>query len=156
MNISTLIEQAKSDGVKFSLSEMGTLKLAGENEIVHQWVPIIREHKPEIIQTLQEPRHFLWRITLADGKTQTVSFTPEADQHEVMALYPQVFSVEPIIEERSATEPPMTDEEEQTILIWLTHIGEDDPVTIGEVIDRCRSHTEAREYFLGRAKEARQ
>ena len=40
---------------------------------------------------------------------------------------------------------------ETVIIAWLAAIGETDPVTIGEVIDRCRSDVEARAYFIGRA-----
>lgn len=48
---------------------------------------------------------------------------------------------------------PMNDADEAAILGWLARIGETDLVTIGEVIDRCRSDMEARQYFLGRARE---
>lgn len=46
---------------------------------------------------------------------------------------------------------PLSDDDEEAILAWLNHIGETDPPTIGEVIDRCRSDLEARSYFVGRA-----
>ena len=46
----------------------------------------------------------------------------------------------------------MPDADEQRILAWLDHIGESDPVTIGEVIDRCRSDASARRYFIDRAQ----
>ena len=48
---------------------------------------------------------------------------------------------------------PLSDHDEAHILDWLSRIGETDPVTIGEVIDRCRSDQEARTYFTGRANE---
>lgn len=48
---------------------------------------------------------------------------------------------------------PMNDADEAAILSWLARIGETDPVTIGEVIDRCRADNEARQYFLKRASE---
>ena len=50
-------------------------------------------------------------------------------------------------------ESAMTDQDERCILVWLDHIGESDPQTIGEVIDRCRSDPEAWRYFLARASE---
>lgn len=51
-----------------------------------------------------------------------------------------------------STSPVMSDADEQRILAWLDHIGESDPVTIGEVVDRCRSDACARRYFLDRAQ----
>ena len=48
---------------------------------------------------------------------------------------------------------PMSDDDEAAILGWLSRIGETNPVTVGEVIDRCRGCEEVRHYFLGRAGE---
>lgn len=42
---------------------------------------------------------------------------------------------------------------EKTVLDWLGRIGEDDPVVIGEVLNRCRQDPEALHYFLMRAGE---
>lgn len=47
--------------------------------------------------------------------------------------------------------PVLSREGETAILAWLASIGEADPVTIGEVIDRCRSDAGARAYFIERA-----
>jgi hypothetical protein len=49
--------------------------------------------------------------------------------------------------------PPMTATEETAIRCWLTVIGENDPGTAEEVIENCRRDTEARRYFLRRARE---
>jgi hypothetical protein len=53
----------------------------------------------------------------------------------------------------AANDATMSDQDERRILAWLDHIGETDPPTIGEVVDRCRSDPEARRYFLERAEE---
>lgn len=37
------------------------------------------------------------------------------------------------------------------IRAWLTFIGEHDPAIITEVLSKCRSDPEARDYFTGRA-----
>jgi hypothetical protein len=44
-------------------------------------------------------------------------------------------------------------EQETALLAWLASIGENDIVTIGEVIEACRRDADARAYFLGRASE---
>ncbi|MES2770400.1 MAG: hypothetical protein V4623_00190 [Pseudomonadota bacterium] len=49
------------------------------------------------------------------------------------------------------TPAPMTADEVQAIHGWLRHIGEIDPVTIAEVLNRCKTDSDARRYFLGRA-----
>lgn len=41
--------------------------------------------------------------------------------------------------------------EEAKVRRWLDRIGEDDPVTINEIIGAIRSNPEARSYFLERA-----
>jgi hypothetical protein len=47
----------------------------------------------------------------------------------------------------------MSAEQETAILAWLAFIGENDIVTLGEVIEACRRDADARAYFLGRASE---
>jgi hypothetical protein len=44
--------------------------------------------------------------------------------------------------------------DQQKILAWLAHIGEEEPEMISETLDRCRSDAEALAYFLLRAEEA--
>lgn len=45
----------------------------------------------------------------------------------------------------------VTTENELAILWWLKSIGEDDPVMIEDVLDRCGTNPEALTYFLWRA-----
>jgi hypothetical protein len=47
--------------------------------------------------------------------------------------------------------PALTSEDEAAIRAWLAGIGEDDPETIAEVIERCQQDEAARDYFIGRA-----
>jgi len=49
--------------------------------------------------------------------------------------------------------PVMSDSENATIRKWLEYIGENDPLIIVDVMDKCGTDTEARIYFLNRAKE---
>lgn len=52
MSASAIIKEAISDGVNLVLTERGTIKVSGEKSAVHRWTPIIKMHKPEIIETL--------------------------------------------------------------------------------------------------------
>lgn len=52
MSASTIIKEAISDGVNLALTERGTIKVSGEKSAVHRWTPIIKLHKPEIIEAL--------------------------------------------------------------------------------------------------------
>ena len=45
----------------------------------------------------------------------------------------------------------LTANNELAVLWWLNSIGEDDPVMIEDVLDRCRTNLEALTYFLWRA-----
>jgi len=42
-----------------------------------------------------------------------------------------------------------------SIRAWLAHIGETDPAMVNEVMERCRTDTDACAYFLKRAREPR-
>jgi hypothetical protein len=52
MSASAIIKEAISDGLNLALTEHGTIKVWGEKSAVHRWKPIIKLHKPEIIQAL--------------------------------------------------------------------------------------------------------
>ncbi len=58
--------------------------------------------------------------------------------------------IEALQQTQHAPIPVLSRDGETAILAWLASMGEIDPVTIGEVIDRCRSDAGARAYF-GRA-----
>lgn len=45
----------------------------------------------------------------------------------------------------------LTAENELVVLGWLKLIGEDDPVMVDDVLDRCHTDLEALAYFLWRA-----
>lgn len=48
----------------------------------------------------------------------------------------------------------LSTKEEAAIRAWLAYIGETDPESTAETIERCRTNPEARMYFLRRATEA--
>ena len=53
MNPAMIIIQATADGLNLALSATGTIKATGEAAVVNRWLPLIREHKVDIISELQ-------------------------------------------------------------------------------------------------------
>lgn len=53
MNPSTIIRKAEADGVKLALSPSGTIKAVGNGEAVNRWLPVIRQHKAELLDELR-------------------------------------------------------------------------------------------------------
>jgi hypothetical protein len=97
--------------------------------------------------------HRLWDITEQGGVCWRSSFCPHKTREEVLAWNPGALSAEPY---QSPAQPPgasLSDAEGARVRAWLASIGETDPATIGEVLDRCEADSEARTYFLGRAGE---
>lgn len=47
-----LISQIEADGIVLSPTERGTIKAKGNRAKLAQWVPILRERKPEILREL--------------------------------------------------------------------------------------------------------
>lgn len=72
----------------------------------------------------------------------------------------QVVTVAPVATVAVAINPELlrelTAEEESSIHAWLTHIDETDPDIIDEVLDKCRTDSDARRYFLQRAEEVQE
>ena len=53
MTPAMIIQKAQADGVTLVLSPSGTIKAAGDREAVNRWLPIIREHKAELLNELR-------------------------------------------------------------------------------------------------------
>ena len=53
MTPATIIQKAQADGVLLALSPAGTIKAAGNGEAVNRWLPVIREHKAELLDMLR-------------------------------------------------------------------------------------------------------
>lgn len=52
MNTATILNSAVMDGIKLSLSSTGTIKASGRHDAVYRWLPKLRDHRAEIIATL--------------------------------------------------------------------------------------------------------
>jgi hypothetical protein len=53
--VSNIIRDAQADGLQLELSA-GTIRVTGRAEVVHRWLPKIRERKAEIIEVLRPHR----------------------------------------------------------------------------------------------------
>lgn len=53
MTPATIIQRAKADGVRLVLSSTGGIKAKGNGEAVNRWLPVIREHKAELLAELR-------------------------------------------------------------------------------------------------------
>jgi len=62
MTAAAIIKQARAEGVELRLSTSGKVKASGDQDAVSRWIPIIREHKPEILRALQAANDELRRI----------------------------------------------------------------------------------------------
>ena len=53
MTPATIIKQAQADGVMLALSPTGTIKAVGSEQAVTRWLPVIRQHRAELITELR-------------------------------------------------------------------------------------------------------
>jgi hypothetical protein len=78
MTPAAIIQKARADGVTLVLSPSGTIKVAGDREAVNRWLPIIREHKNEIVNELR---------TASDGAYDAVpDAAAEARRQRLLAM----------------------------------------------------------------------
>ena len=157
MKPATIITQTTADGVTLALSAVGTIKAIGEAVLVNRWLPLIREHKAEIIDVLKvgvgdkATVSRWWLIHYPDRDPVEVACCPEATHAEVLERYPDAIAAEPFTPTIRQASAPMTTEEETAIRAWLALIEETDQATIDEVIGQCQRDTAAQDYFTGRA-----
>jgi hypothetical protein len=111
MNPAAIIRDARADGVCLALSKPGTIKATGDGAAVNRWLAVIREHKAEIIEALNDDKTERivatgWRLKFAEGEPLDVTFCPPANRGNVLARYPHAIDAEPIPERprRVATE----------------------------------------------------
>ena len=52
--LQTILKRAAADGVELSVTPSGTVKARGSQDAVKRWVPILREHKPELFAALTQ------------------------------------------------------------------------------------------------------
>lgn len=152
-----ILTHALTDGLTVSLDGCDRLRVRGPAAAVSRWLPLLREHKQEIIAALaandEPPVSHWWRLHFADREPLETAFTPPVSRAEALACYPDATHAEPF--EPTAERParPLTGDEESAILAWLAQIGETDQEIIADMLDRCRRDAAARRYFLGRAAE---
>ena len=109
MNPAAIIRDAQADGVCLALGNTGTIKATGDSNAVNRWVPVIREHKAEIIEALTaEERSEVWpawRLYFTDGESLDVSFCPSFTRADALSDYPHAIKAEAIPERpgRAAT-----------------------------------------------------
>ncbi len=83
-----------------------------------------------------------------------VSVSLPASHAEVPASYPDAIAAEPFEAGTGRQASLATGDQEAAIRAWLAQIGETDETTIDEVVTRCRNDSDARAYYLGRARHA--
>jgi hypothetical protein len=96
---------------------------------------------------------------LAKAATATLATiaTQDTDQTVTVAAVAAVAvanpQVGPLDTHKRESTAPMSESEESAIRAWLAHIEETNPDEIADVLDKCRTNSEARAYFLLRAQE---
>ena len=53
MTPATIIQQAQEEGVMLALSPSGGIKAVGNEQAVTRWLPVIRQHKAELLDELR-------------------------------------------------------------------------------------------------------
>ena len=159
MTPATIIRQAQADGVRLTLSPAGTIKATGDGAAVSRWAPMIRASKAEIIEALKAAHpataHRWWVIHYPDRDPVEVACYPGATHAEIMERRPDAIAAEPFTPTVRRPASPLSAEDEAAIRAWLAAIDETDPESVADVIERCRQDQDARDYYVGRAAEAR-
>ena len=62
MKAQAIIDAATAEGLVVDLSQNGSLKAIGEQEVVDRWRPVLTQHKAEIIKLFSETRQKGWTL----------------------------------------------------------------------------------------------
>lgn len=86
MTPAAIIKRATAEGVVLALSPAGTIKATGEGAAVNRWLPIIRQHKPEIVAALQDAANDALDDPVMEARRQRVLALLERDPGARLAL----------------------------------------------------------------------
>lgn len=166
MTPDAIIQATANDGLYLGRSPSGTIKAAGNGAAMDRWLPVIKEKKAEVLAVLAQGAgtavggngvnggvsYCWWQLRYADSAPREIAYCPPASHAEVMASEPDAVSVMPYKPHRRRTDSPFSNAHETLILQWLEEIGESDTDTIKDLLKRCRTDADAREYFLSFAE----
>ena len=108
MSAAAVLREAAAAGVTLSLSGTGTIKAAGERDVVDRWLVAIRTNKAGIVALLagnddaandSARKAWRWLIHFADRNPLEVAFSPALSHAEVLASYPDALAAEPFEED---------------------------------------------------------
>lgn len=102
----------------------------------------------------QDAKHatsWAWLLHYPDREPVELFTSPESTLAEVLRDFPEAIAAEPIPPAPTKPTAPLTAREESLIRAWLVLIEETDPATIADVLGRCRTDPEAKDYYTGRA-----
>jgi hypothetical protein len=157
MTPTTIICEARADGLTLALSLAGTIKATGDSAAVNRWLAVIREHKAEIVEVLKvgagDPATASrrWLIHYLDCDPVEVACCPEATHLKLLHLHPDAVAAEPFTPIIQRPSTPLTASEEAAIREWLELIDETDEKIVAEVLGQCQRDADARDYFIGQA-----
>jgi hypothetical protein len=151
MTPAAIIREAIESGVDLSLTAAGTIKAHGDQAAVSRLAPLIREHRFAVVAALkvadEAMRSCWWRIRFKAGEV-TIYHRHPLTERQAFEAYPRALAVEAFKPPQSR---PLSAEQERAIRAWLDAIGEDEPLTVDDVLLSCRHDPEALAYYLQRA-----
>lgn len=166
MSAAEIIKAAARDGLSLFIKVGGGLHYFGYEDSAARWLPVIRENKTEILETLRgqdiitmganmacaDASSYWWRFYYPDGTIKEVSFYPAATRSHALrgeAGAIAAISFEPV---RQTPGAPLGKKDEALLRRWLSQIGETSETTIN-VLEQCNADESMRNYYLMRASQ---
>jgi hypothetical protein len=129
MTPTTIVREARADGVRLTLSTFGAIKASGDSAAVNRWVAVIRERKAEIIEALKVGAGYTatasrwWLIHFTDRDPVETVFDPAVTHAELLKWNRDAVAAEPL----GLATASLSAEMEAAIRQWLALVGGADP-----------------------------
>ena len=86
MTPAAIIQKVAEDGVTLTATPSGSIKACGNGDAVSRWLPIIRKHKPKILEALHDAEKALAPTSAAEESKQQALARLQRDPNVRYAL----------------------------------------------------------------------
>jgi len=132
------------DGDRLQIKSRQPLSESDRNAII--------QSKPAIVAALRTALSSRWRLIFPGGEARSVQCGEPVSRTTILSDFPEAVDAE-VDDAPASTGRPLSDAEQQSVLAWLSQIGETRPEQVAATMAELESDDNLRAYVLAQSPE---